>query len=85
MVRRSYKKCALQVAFVFHVDDIPEVDDEKQTLHMTMYLTMKWKEPRITVKRAAANETGVSSRKGRENLWFPDVGINGWHGKFGQF
>ena len=42
---------------------------------MTMYLTMKWKEPRITVKKAAANQTVVSSRKGRENLWFPDVGM----------
>ena len=63
------------VSFVFHVDDIPEINDEKQTIYMTMYLSMKWREPRIRVLKGAKNQTVLNSAKGRSNLWFPDLAM----------
>ena len=42
---------------------------------MTMYMTMKWTEPRLEIAKVAANQTIMNSRKGRELLWFPDVAM----------
>ena len=39
--------------FRFHIFDIQEVDDIKQTLSISMYFIIKWLEPRININKAA--------------------------------
>ena len=64
-----------QISFHFGVDDVSRIVDHDQTVHLTVYMTMKWLEPRLNISDHAANQTVVNNKKGRSVLWFPDIAM----------
>ena len=72
--------------FKFHIYDIQEVDDKKQTISLNMYFRIKWMEPRLVINDEASdwNELESNSENGMnvapellKYLWYPDLEILG--------
>ena len=72
--------------FKFHIYDIQEVDDQKQTISLNMYFRIKWMEPRLVINVEAEDWNDLeSSFKNEINvapeflkyLWYPDLEILG--------
>ena len=69
-------------SFTFNILDIKEVNDEKQTVKIMMYLRIKWLEPRLEINENSSAwsvpATGLPySSDILEYLWYPDLEING--------
>ena len=72
--------------FKFHIYDIQEVDDQKQTISLNMYFRIKWTEPRLVINDDAVdwndleldsqNEINVAPEF-LKYLWYPDLEILG--------
>ena len=63
-----------QVGFDFAVFDLSKVDDHDQTIHMSIYITMDWFEPRLIIEDDAAERTVVNTIMAKAALWIPAVG-----------
>lgn len=72
--------------FKFHIYDIQEVDDKKQTISLNMYFRIKWMEPRLVINDEASDWNDLGSISQNEinvppellkYLWYPDLEILG--------
>jgi hypothetical protein len=72
--------------FRFHIFDIQEVDDMKQTLSISMYFIIKWLEPRLIINEAAKDwndlnygltDTVDIAPEYLKYFWNPDLEIYG--------
>jgi hypothetical protein len=72
--------------FKFHIFDIQEVDDQKQTISLNMYFRIKWREPRLVINKDVSdweelalgppNAINVAPEI-LKYLWYPDLEILG--------
>ena len=72
--------------FKFHIFDVKEINDKKQTIGISMYFGIKWKEPRLVINDSASDwndtkfglpDTVDISPEVLKNLWNPDLEIYG--------
>ena len=72
--------------FKFHIYDIQEVDDQKQTISLNMYFRIKWMEPRLVINDDAVDWNDLELNSQNEinvapeflkYLWYPDLEILG--------
>ena len=72
--------------FKFHIFDVQEVNDKKQTIGISMYFGIKWKEPRLVINETASDwndtkfglpDTVDIAPEVLKNLWNPDLEIYG--------
>ena len=72
--------------FKFHIFDVKEVNDKKQTIGISMYFGLKWKEPRLVINDSASDwndtkfglpDTVDIAPEVLKNLWNPDLEIYG--------
>ena len=66
---------SFQVSFDFAVFDLSKVDDHDQTIHMSIYITMEWFEPRLIVEDDASERTVVNTKMAKDALWIPAVSM----------
>ena len=72
--------------FKFHIFDVQEVNDKKQTIGISMYFSIKWKEPRLEIDETASDwndtkfglpDTVDIAPEVLKSLWNPDLEIYG--------
>ena len=72
--------------FKFHIFDVEEISDQRQTIRLSMYFTIKWLEPRIIINQEAGDwndtkyglpDTVNIAPEILKNLWSPDLEIYG--------
>ena len=72
--------------FKFNIFDVQEVNDKKQTVGISMYFGIKWREPRLFINESASDwndtkygllDTVDIAPEVLKNLWNPDLEIYG--------